>query len=53
MGLSKAHENVLQEINSKMSEELSVGRNTLVTATFSSVLYANPPPPSELTPAED
>lgn len=41
--LPEALENVSQEINSKMSEELSVGKDTLVIATFRSVFCATPP----------
>lgn len=41
--LPEALEIVSQEINSKMSEELSVGKDTLVIATFTSIFCATPP----------
>lgn len=40
--LPEAFENGSQEINSKMSEELSVGKDTLVIATFGSIFSATP-----------
>lgn len=40
----KAHENAPQEINSKMSEELSVGKDTLVITTFQLCLLCSPSP---------
>lgn len=38
----KAQENLPQEINSKMSEELSVGKDTLVITTFQIYLQCSP-----------
>lgn len=41
--LPESLENVSQEINSEMSEELSVRKDTLVIGTFSSIFCATPP----------